>query len=386
MDDEKILLEKQRFVRLSLKKYPFVKIKKHPLKNSVLEGIFSRGDRRLSKVLIKAWENGARFDSWSECFNYSFWEKAFASEGIDQRPYLSSMSKDAVLPWDHIDTGLKKSYLLQEFEKALQEIPTPSCLEKKCRDCMGCTLSSFYEKKYSEKLEVSPKHVSYLGKKTDEIIRYRAFYSKAGKARYISHIDLNNLIQRCFRRAKVSVLYSKGFHPKMLLSFPPALSLGMQGLLEVLEFKSRHDFSEAGFISRMNDFLPAGVKFKSLKKLDSFSSSLNEDLTGLVYSVDLENAEVRAALDSYRLKSNVSGMDDCEAAEKMAHEYLLNYPNKSIIKIKGEPNSKKLYITFKFSPQQAVRPKAVVENILGIKNPVFYMTREKLLFKDFPLT
>ena len=137
--------------------------------------------------------------------------------------FILKLWTDAVLPWDHIDTGIKKSHLLQELDKALKEERTLSCLENKCDLCQGCNLSPLLEREFQEQIEIPSAPYSLFGKKAQNIFRYRATYSKRKNARFISHLDLNNIIQRTFRRASISVVHSEGFHPKMVISYLPAL-------------------------------------------------------------------------------------------------------------------------------------------------------------------
>jgi radical SAM family uncharacterized protein len=310
MESEQVLREKHIFLLSSLKKYPFVRFKRHFLKSSILEGIFSRGDRNLNSVLFKAWENGARFDSWSDHFNFKIWQEAFETQGIDFGPYLSSLDREAVLPWDHIDTGIKKSHLAEELERALAGMSTPSCLERTCSECSGCDLSSLYEKKYEEEVPCIRMDVTYIGKKTEEIYRYEAVYSKRGESRFLSHSDINNIIQNSFRRASIPVVYSGGFHPKMMISYPPALPLGMEGKAERFEFRSDYLFSEEEFLSGINAFLPSGIHFIHLKKLDSLAPPLNKRIKTLVYSVDLKSNEIKDAISKIRQKKKGPGGDE----------------------------------------------------------------------------
>jgi len=114
-------LEKQRFIKKNLRTRG-IELRWHQAEASFLEGVFSRGDRRLSKVIEKAWELGARLDAWSEHFKFDLWQKAFADCGIDPNEYLRERKKDEPLPWDHIQTGVSKNVLL----KTLAPIPSPS--------------------------------------------------------------------------------------------------------------------------------------------------------------------------------------------------------------------------------------------------------------------
>lgn len=109
---------------------------------SFLEGVFARGDRRLTKVLIKAWENGCRFDGWQEYFNFDKWVEAFKECGIDPEFYsYRKRSTTEILPWDFINIGVTKEYLISELQKAEKEILTPDCR----RGCTGCGMTNMFK-------------------------------------------------------------------------------------------------------------------------------------------------------------------------------------------------------------------------------------------------
>jgi len=94
--------EKQRFIKINLKKKRGIEVRWHQAEASFLEGVFARGDRKLSKVIEKAWELGARFDAWSEHFKFDIWQKAFAECGIDPNEYLRARDEKEALPWDYV--------------------------------------------------------------------------------------------------------------------------------------------------------------------------------------------------------------------------------------------------------------------------------------------
>jgi radical SAM family uncharacterized protein len=99
-----------------------VKLKFHPVETSRIEGVFARGDRRLGRVLQAAWEEGCRFDGWSEGFDGQKWERAFERAGMTMEQYLvPSYGYDNCLPWDHIGTGVGKEVLIREARKAFKE-------------------------------------------------------------------------------------------------------------------------------------------------------------------------------------------------------------------------------------------------------------------------
>ena len=116
-----------------------IKYNYHEAPVSVLEGVFARGDRRLADVLLKAHEKGIRFDGWSEFFSMEKWQEAFDECGLTMEFYTRARDFDEVLPWDMIDIGVKKSFLISEAKKAEKAIVTPNCRKQ----CSGCGANCF---------------------------------------------------------------------------------------------------------------------------------------------------------------------------------------------------------------------------------------------------
>ena len=382
MEGEEILKEKHRFLKSRLKKYPFVKFKVHPIRNSLLEAVFSRGDRRLNQVLLEAWKRGARFDSWKDVFRFQHWIEAFESQNMEYNFYLGPLEKNKILPWDHIDTGIKKSHLLQELEKAFREEPTTSCLEMACGDCQGCSFPALVKNKYQEEVKIPEESCSFWGQKSDLIFRYRAFYTKSDRARYFSHLDLNNMIQRSLRRAGISIVHSRGFHPKMIISYLPALPLGMEGKKEVIEFRSDHNLPEKDFISLINRHLPSGVKFLQLKRMSESEPLLNEDIQSFLYSVDLERKEIKEALEEFKRERRKSSLKNEDMIKLLIDEFLESDKRRLLGRIHLERGASKLFLHVDYPYQRKMRPQEIVKKIFGLKNPVFLMAREEVLFKE----
>lgn len=107
----------------------------HAPRISYLEAVFARGDRRVADVLVRAWEKGCKFDGWNEWFKYNTWIETFYELGISTDFYATRNREiTEVLPWDFIDIGVEKSFLIDEYNKALNESTTPNCKEK-CSNC-----------------------------------------------------------------------------------------------------------------------------------------------------------------------------------------------------------------------------------------------------------
>jgi radical SAM family uncharacterized protein len=138
---EEQLLPKQQLLRQGLKKTG-AHFSWHEPKVSKLEAALSRGDRRLGRVIYRAWESGCRLDTWDECFDYQKWVDAFESNGLDPAFYANrEISLHEPLPWQHIDTGVTTAYLQKEYQNMWKELETPDC---RFESCSGCGLQRWH--------------------------------------------------------------------------------------------------------------------------------------------------------------------------------------------------------------------------------------------------
>lgn len=144
MNTTKEYLEKHRFLRSKFNEQlnkKSIKYNWHEAEVSILEGVFARGDRRVSKVLYDAYKLGCIYDSWSEFFKYDLWMKAFEMNGIDIDFYTSrEREQDEILPWEFIDVGVTREFLWREYEKSIKALVTPNCR----RACTNCGANSFH--------------------------------------------------------------------------------------------------------------------------------------------------------------------------------------------------------------------------------------------------
>lgn len=137
-DTLEVFEEKQRYLKQIIKNRK-VKFNYHGAQQSVIEAVFARGDRRVAKGLIAAWESGCKFDGWLEFFNYEKWIAAFEANDISVDFYAHrTRSYDEMLPWDHIDCGVTKEFLIRENEDALAGKVTQDCRE----GCSACGVNS----------------------------------------------------------------------------------------------------------------------------------------------------------------------------------------------------------------------------------------------------
>lgn len=131
-------VERRQRILLDSLRPPVYKVQTSDWEESKLEALLTRGDRRLGKAIFLAWQKGCRFDAWSEHFRPRLWEEAFAEAGIDLPSALGEIPLAADLPWDHIDIGVSKGFLLEELAKAQDCRETGDCTFTECSACGVC--------------------------------------------------------------------------------------------------------------------------------------------------------------------------------------------------------------------------------------------------------
>ena len=381
MDEASTLAGKIQTVKSSARGLKSVEFKDHALETSVLEAVFSRGDRRLTPVLIAAWKKGARFDGWGDRFNAQAWEDAFRETEISRERYLESLPRDAELPWDIIDTGIHKSHLLNELDEALAERRTPACRDRSCADCRGCRFPADKDSPPSPVCAGSPgrgiSEETPAGIPTDSSIRYRAYYGKIGRTRFLSHIDLIHIIHRGFRRAGIILEQTRGFHPKPRMVYGPALPLGMEAAREVLEFRSPRRLTEEEFLSRVNRSLPEGIRFSGLEMLAEGSSSLGASIKELRYTLDLTGEDPADRMRQEPVSETPLGILDWTArriAEKSG-----NWP---AAKIEIDRVQQQLILRTPAEPGKGGRAQDIAAEILDIPHAVYLLRRAEVVVRS----
>ncbi|MBN2788602.1 MAG: TIGR03960 family B12-binding radical SAM protein [Candidatus Delongbacteria bacterium] len=216
---------------------------------SVLEAIFSRGDRKLCKAIIEAFKRGAKFDAWSESMDFDLWKKVFKSLKIDTEEYLDIKSVEDPLPWDIIDIGITKEYFVAEWKKARNEALTEPCREK----CSICGIEKNYNCNKLLTRRVSPKGFGEIIEKPllghaaiaqpKAYVRYRIKYKRLPSSRFISQRNLITLLERNITKHNIQVEYTKGFHPLPVFSFGHPLAFGVNSDCEFIDIGFKKDYS-----------------------------------------------------------------------------------------------------------------------------------------------
>jgi len=255
--------EKIDWLRSKLKR-PGIHFKWQNPEVSYLEGIWARGDRRLSRLLLSAYQKGCRFDGWSDHFNYRLWENACEETEIDTHFFTTrKRDLDEPLPWDHLDMKVEKGFLKQEWESALEGLKTEDCRWNPCNNCGVCDFESVQphvfepgETRVAEKKEPHEKRSGF-----NKIIR--VVYAKTGMARFFGHLEMANIIVRAIRRAGIPVQYSQGFHPMPKISFEDPLPIGMQSLGERMYLTVPDYVGCKEVMALLKRELPEGLELKA---------------------------------------------------------------------------------------------------------------------------
>lgn len=237
------------------------KLKWQDPEQSFLEGVFSRGDRRLSGLIEESWRRGARLDSWGEHFQPERWRQAARSCSLDLDDYLRQRSDTENLPWDHLDCGVSRSFLVLERDRALGQQYTPDC---RVHGCQGCGICDF--KQIRPVLQAGPgqgkaEAVDTAPAPEQARASYRIHYSRLAESRLLGHLELLQLIFRALRRAGVPLAYSRGFNPTPKVSFSQALPVGMESRAEFFDMELLRPLDNSrSLLERLNQELPPGLQ------------------------------------------------------------------------------------------------------------------------------
>ena len=329
---------------------------------SLLEGLWARGDRSLSRLLVAAYKKGCKFDGWSDEFEYPLWKQAIEDEGVDTDFYTTrTRGTEEPLPWDHIDMGVTKDFLKKEWENALTGEHTPDCRDGDCNTCGVCDFDVIEPKIFKNPPEAVPQATGNE-RQMPVFKKLKVSYSKKDQAKYFGHLELVNIFLRAIRRAGIPVKYSEGFHPMPKISFDDPLPIGMESLDEFFYLTTPETVTSQNIVNGLtNAGLPAGLVVKGCEPAPGKSDRKTpESVTYLItvkegfFSEDaLRSFEERPEFILTRInrKGKVKKRDLKDAVLKMD----LLTPQKLEMKLKSEPG-------------KSVRPSDVIREIFRLSD------------------
>jgi radical SAM-linked protein len=295
---------RQNFIRQRMNNRNLT-VKWHDARMSLLEGLFSRGDEKIGDLLLCAYRKGCRFDGWSEIFRFDLWQEAIRETGINIDNYLRERAVTESLPWDNIDCGVSRDFLLSERQKAYAQEVTPDCRQDACQDCGVCDFSEIQNIFSDPVLSPTPTEIKTPATRTSEKV-YRLSFAKTGHARFLSHLELAMALTRALRRSSLSLCYSAGFHPHPKISFATATSVGMASLEEYMDVTASEYPGDLRHLKgEINAALPTGLKITDIQLLPYIAKDLARSLQGFTYDlilpVDIKEDQLN------NMKENIEG-------------------------------------------------------------------------------
>jgi radical SAM family uncharacterized protein/radical SAM-linked protein len=269
-----------------------LRLKWHEAQLSFMEGVFARGDRRLGAVLERAVALGCRFDGWREHFRFDLWQQAFADCGIDPAWYLRERGEDEVLPWDHIDCGVSRDFLLDERRRSRTGAYTADCRSGACSDCGVCDFDEVRVRcAEAECHSIGPGIPEPPAEQepaaAEEPCKIRLRVRKAGRARLVGHLEFMTLFHRAVRRARIPIRFSAGFHPAPQISFPDALPTGVESDAEIIDLKLCRPVRPEALAAALNAELPEGFAVLRAEQVPWKTPAPAVCITETVYQVSL---------------------------------------------------------------------------------------------------
>jgi radical SAM-linked protein len=189
------------------------------------------------------------------------WQEAFQAAGVDPDFYLRERPLNELLPWDHVDCGVSRDFLLTERIRADQGLETPDCRVSGCQDCGVCDqdrISLRLEDSLS--LPSAPPPSPTPAPDPLSPYRYRLTYAKIEESRWLGHLEMVGSLYRSLRRSGLPLSFSSGFHPLPRVSFYDALPLGVESLAETMDVALAAPVPEDTLVSTLNRVLPPGLK------------------------------------------------------------------------------------------------------------------------------
>ena len=285
----------------------------------MIEGVFARGDRRLGKVLYQAWQDGAKFDGWSDLYQHDTWLKAFETCGVDMALYNERQRDfNEALPWGITSPGVNKEFLLREWHHAMAGALTEDCRRGKCSACGICPNLGVHVIDHAGE-QAAPAAEAADDRKPQQdprgpgkprtLYTYRAEITKGDELRYVSHLDYANIFIRAFDRAKLPMAYSEGFNHHMKVAFASALSLGVSSEAEYMDFELTKELCQPEVFDRLQAQLPPGIQLRELRLMQGKHKALMAESDEARYTLHVPyrgtEDEAQAAIKAYNAAKEV---------------------------------------------------------------------------------
>lgn len=294
-DSPELIQEKITYLISRVRSVKGVRLNFSDIFTSQLESIFSRGDSTLSPFIQRAFEKGAYLDAWRENFNRTTWKDAAEETGIDLLAHSTKkIPVDEILPWEFIDTGVNKDWLINEYNQSLKDALSKPC-DEQCSNCGVCQNTS-YKKIIHSKNSYQPDK-STLPVDKSQNFSYRLLISKTGDLKYISHLDWLGTFYKVLKRAGLNLAFSQGFNPSPKISASVALPIFVESKGEFLDIEI-HDFKTPEELQKIiQASLPKGAEVLQVTNIEKNSKSIDKIVYWAKYTAKIHDKSIVNNLD-----------------------------------------------------------------------------------------
>ena len=295
---------RQELLRGAFKRLRGFKVNFTDVRLSAMEDFVGRGDRRLAPVIEAAWRAGAGMDAWFESLErtYAAWTGAISEAGLEGRyremevgswSAVNALDRKDLevfcrqpLPWDHIDTGIDKRWLMEDLQRALEASVVPDCSFHGCSSCGVCGPDLGHN--VVVQAPVVPTQVPTQAPPSERICRLRIQFAKTGSMAFLSHLDLMRLLERALRRSGLPISFTGGFHPLPRVQIALALPLGAEADGEWMDMEFTEALDPLQLQQGLQPLLPPGITLLSVAEVPVSSPSLSQEIRAAVWSFDVE--------------------------------------------------------------------------------------------------
>lgn len=302
--DLKEVSEHIRYLKEKTKHIKGLKINYHEDVISQIEAVLTRGNKSLCKYIEALYKKGCYLDAWCEYFKENVWHETAKELGIDLAELAKHQySTDEELAWDFIDTGIDKSWLVNEYNLAITPCPVesqpsvvPTC-EKQCVNCGVCKnlkthkviAKPFKASEKAQHLKIEHKDPTTINGYDKEVYKYRIKLTKTGILKYFSHLDWQNTFFKAIARTNLDVVYSLGYNPSMKVSMGVALPLFAESDGELVDVELFNDLMEDELKLKLEKVLPKESKIISIVKIPKNAPAIDITAQWAEYKVDIFN-------------------------------------------------------------------------------------------------
>ena len=302
--DLKEVSEHIRYLKEKTKHIKGLKINYHEDVISQIEAVLTRGNKSLCKYIEALYEKGCYLDAWGEYFKENIWHETAKELDIDLAELAKHQySTDEELAWDFIDTGIDKSWLVNEYNLAItpcSDAPQPSVVptcEKQCVNCGVCKnlkthkviAKPFKASEKAQHLKIEHKDPTTINGYDKEVYKYRIKLTKTGILKYFSHLDWQNTFFKAIARTNLDVVYSLGYNPSMKVSMGVALPLFAESDGELVDVELFNDLTEDELKLKLEKVLPKESKIISIVKIPKNAPAIDITAQWAEYKVDIFN-------------------------------------------------------------------------------------------------